>query len=407
MSDIFIFNPTGEMAIANGLASYMPSKSLMQFEKDLAFLPSFFAADGDIVITPELPDPDFLGQWRRLGLPEMHHADNLALVNRKFNYIKPWSWTPAMHRKTKHLKQCCDALFKQSPNFTWKQGNRDFFSRETTNTVQQYLWQENKHKDFIAVETPALGVTSLDEFNAWFANQDAVILKMPWSSSGRGIHVIDPSKGLRANYQWINGAIKQQGFITAEPLLDKVFDFSFQFNLKQDGELAFTGISYSINDDKQRFIGGSVNWPHRKDEISEFLSPALISEAAKRLIVALRKVEPHHHHEGPIGIDAIVYRSLGGELKIHPCVDINWRYNMGLVNIALPKFVHGGSYGIWKISSFSLGGWNDFVKQNQTSKPLVIADGKIVKGFINMTPPNAKAMFGVWMEVWEKPPLHA
>ncbi len=395
------------MAIANGLLSYMPPKSLIQFEKDLAFLPSFFAMEGDIVITPELPNSSFVEQWHKLGLPIMRYADTLKNLEKAYKHIKPWSWTPAMHHKTKHLKQYGNTSFKQSPNFTWQPSNRCFFSRETTNTVQRYLCQENTDENFIALETPALSFTSLDEFNTWFAHQDAVILKMPWSSSGRGIHVIDPSKGLNANYQWIQGAIKQQGFITAEPLLDKVFDFSFQFNLKQDGEIVFTGISYSINDDKQHFIGGNINWPHHKDEISEFLSPTYINLAAKQLIQALRKVEPHHHYEGPIGIDAIIYKNLDGYLKTHPCIDINWRYNMGLVNIALPKFVHSRSYGMWKISSFSLDGWNNFIKQNQTSKPLIIANGKIVSGFIPITPPSSQARFGVWMEVWEKPLMQA
>ncbi len=391
------------MAIANGLASYMPPKSLMQFEKDLAFVPSFFASEGDTVITPELPNPDFLQQWHKLGLPMMRYADTLNNFGQAYNYIKPWSWTPVMHHKTKHLKQNGSPSFKQSPNFTWKQSNKEFFSRETTNTIQRYLHQSNTNKNCIAVETPAQSFTSLDEFDTWFASQDAVILKMPWSSSGRGIHVIDPSKGHGANYHWIKGALKQQGFITAEPLLNKIFDFSFQFNLKQDGEIDFTGISYSLNDDKQHFIGGSVNWPHHKDEISKFLSPTLINLAANQLIHALRKVEPQHHYEGPIGIDAIVYRNLDGRLRMHPCLDINWRYNMGLVNIALPKFVHNNSIGIWKIASYAAGEWNEFTKQNQASKPLIMADGKIVSGFINMTPPNPKAMFGVWMEVWERP----
>ncbi len=394
------------MAIANGLASYTPPKSLMQFENDLAFLPSFFASEGDIVITPELPNPDFLAQWHKLRLPMIRYVDTLHNLDQAYNYIKPWSWTPAMHHKTKHLKQLSNPSFKQSPNFTWKQRNRDFFSRETTNTIQRYLHHDYNYENFIALETPALSFNRLDEFDTWFDNQDAVILKMPWSSSGRGIHVINSSKGLGANYQWIQGALKQQGFITAEPLLDKVFDFSFQFNLKQDGEIDFTGISYSLNDDKQHFIGGSVNWPHHKDEISKFLSVTIINKAANQLINTLRKIEPHHYHEGPIGIDAIVYRNLDGQLKIHPCVDINWRYNMGMVNIALPKFIHDNSIGIWKIASFHTGEWNKFTKQNQTSKPLLIADGKIVSGFINMTPPSTNAMFGVWMEVWERTAPH-
>ncbi|GAF04287.1 hypothetical protein [Saccharicrinis fermentans] len=76
---------------------------------------------------------------------------------------------------------------------------------------------------------------------------------------------------------------------------------------------------------------------------------------------------------------------------------------MGLVNISLPKFIDKSSIGFWNVSSFSIGEWNHFIDDNSQKKPLIInQQHEIKKGFINLTPPNEQAIFGVWMEVWPR-----
>ncbi len=402
MHNIYTYNPTGEMAIANGMLSYMPPKNLRRFEEDLAFLPAFFASEEDTIITPYIPDHSFLEKWKKLGLTNMNYVCGFDSPLKECNYLIPWSWNPAIHHKTRHLKKLCSDTFKSSPNFKWQETYRNFFSRDTTNKVQGIIHQTQGSDNKIAIQTPAISITSIDELDKWLLGQNAAILKTPWSSSGRGIHRIDVANNRPANYPWIKGAIKQQGYITAEPLLDKVFDFSFQLNIQQNGHIEFLGFSYFINDDKGHFTGGHINWPHQPNEISQFLSDEVLREATQKLINALQQVNPHEYYEGPIGIDGIVYKTKVGELKIHPCVDINWRYNMGIVNIALPKYVEATSIGKWKVSSFARSEWNNFIEQNEKSNPLIIDNHKIISGFINMTPPNKEAIFGVWMEVWPR-----
>ena len=45
--NIFYFNPTCELAIANGSFSYMPPRLLRDFEQDCASLPFLFASPND------------------------------------------------------------------------------------------------------------------------------------------------------------------------------------------------------------------------------------------------------------------------------------------------------------------------------------------------------------------------
>ncbi|MCW3807717.1 hypothetical protein [Plebeiibacterium marinum] len=399
MSSLYIFNPTGELALANGTNSYMPPKNLRSFEKDLAFLPSYFASTGDAVLMENTPDEDFLNFWQQLGLPKIKYAPiNSLLKTSNIEAIKPWSWNQVIHQKYKSVKEICSREFKTSPNYIWNQEHKMFFSRNSANTIQKYIHNHYNNHACISIKNPAINLYSLKEFEQWINSNPIAIIKMPWSSSGRGIHVINPQNNLAINYPWIQGALNQQGFITAEPLLDKVFDFSFQMEIKRNGQIDFNGVSFFNNDAKGHFIGGNINWPHKESEISCFLNRALLNETASILTESIKTINPHQYYEGPIGIDAIVYKD-GDTTKIHPCVDINWRYNMGVVNINVPKFVHKASKGAWRIGSFKPREWNDFIALNKKTTPLIVNQNKIVSGFVNMTPPNENAHFAAWMDI--------
>jgi len=388
------------MAIANGTNSYMPPKNLLIFEKDLAFIPSFYANEDDAIIMEELPDESFLDQWYNLGLPKLHFikpSDVKPPIN--YDFLCPWSWNQTVHLRYKNILPFGSDEFKSSPNYVWNNERRLLFSRNTANRVQTVINQSIKNNK-VCIPTPAINIDSIDQFLSWIKEQDKVIIKLPWSSSGRGIHMIDKEINKQLNLDWVKGSIRQQGFVTAEPLLNKVFDFSFQLNIKRDGNIDLQGYSFSLNDDKGHFIGGNINWPHEKDELSQFLTQETLEESANILINALKSINPHHFYEGPIGVDAIVYLNEQKEYKIHPCLEINWRYNMGLVNINLKRFVDQSSKGNWFIGSFQQEEWNNFIVKNQQEKPLVMKKNKIVSGFINLTPANKNARFGAWMEIF-------
>ncbi len=400
MQNIYFFNPTGEMAMANGTISYMPPKNLQLFERDLSFLPSFYAREKDIIVTENIPDKRFLDQWTALGMQEFEYRRSVDLKTPlSYQRLCPWSWNQAIHHKIKHLKPYAAENFKSSPNFTWHQDHKLFFSRATTNQIQEYILHDAKKNSLVSLKYAAITIDNMNDLDQWLSNHPKAIIKMPWSSSGRGIHIIDRTIGQTIDYPWLNGAFKQQGFITAEPLLDKKFDFSFQLYLHANGDIDLKGISYSLNDHKGHFIGGNINWPDKENEISQFLSDEVLHSAALSLIKALKKIKPQQLYEGPLGVDAIVYSDENKKLKIHPCVDINWRYNMGLINIHLNQFLATNSIGQWKIGPFKTGEWNNFIHANMHNKPLIIKDAKIVSGLLNMTPPNKNARFGVWMEV--------
>jgi hypothetical protein len=65
--DVYYFNPTCELAVANGSFSYMPPHLLQEMERDLSILPFAFAHESDIVLTDNPPSPDFKMRLQNAG----------------------------------------------------------------------------------------------------------------------------------------------------------------------------------------------------------------------------------------------------------------------------------------------------------------------------------------------------
>jgi len=54
---------------------------------------------------------------------------------------------------------------------------------------------------------------------------------------------------------------------------------------------------------------------------------------------------------GPVGIDSFVYRAAQGECRVKPVVEINPRYTMGRLTLALMKQTCPGSHGLFRLVS--------------------------------------------------------
>jgi hypothetical protein len=101
--------------------------------------------------------------------------------------------------------------------------------------------------------------------------------------------------------------------------------------------------------------------------VSLFKKPAGISKRIldlyqdlfKRLERALRRAD----YTGPIGIDALVYRTPHGEHRLKPIVEINPRYTMGRLTVELMRHTCPGSSGCFRLVNRSTArqeGFDDF-----------------------------------------------
>ena len=108
--DIYLFNPTCELAVANGSANFMAPAQLRRFENELSILPGILARPEDIVLVDHIPPQQFIDQLEAAGfsLPdyrtkESSLADEQFLSEQK-GFLFPWGWSPATHKQLSPLK---------------------------------------------------------------------------------------------------------------------------------------------------------------------------------------------------------------------------------------------------------------------------------------------------------------
>jgi hypothetical protein len=138
--------------------------------------------------------------------------------------------------------------------------------------------------------------------------------------------------------------------------LERAVDFSVQ--LEMGGrELKVCGYTGLLNDAKGQFQG---NWaePNFAKRVPSAVSAvfASVPDISSRLhrlyseIISMLEAELKAAGlVGPVGIDAFVYKTAGGEPRIKPVVEINPRYTMGRLTVELMKQAAPGSSGVLRL----------------------------------------------------------
>jgi hypothetical protein len=142
------------------------------------------------------------------------------------------------------------------------------------------------------------------------------------------------------------------GEVIVEPWLERELDFSVQLEMERSG-LQLRGTTGLINDRKGQFLANWAETDYRRQfpaAVGDCFGSAtavvrslhrLYDGIFSRLETELRRVG----YVGPIGIDALIYRTPKGECRLKPVVEINPRYTMGRLTLELMKYVCPGSCG--------------------------------------------------------------
>jgi hypothetical protein len=400
-NNVFYFNPTCELAVANGSFSYMPPRLLRQFESDCSVLPFIFGTPGDFVLTDKKPSTDFIHRLTDAGFEMPEFCSPEELISKQpdsINSILPWGWSPAAHFFLKDLKAKCSHEFRESSVFSWTEEHKTLYERATSlNFLNDFL--EQKPLDFfIKKALTGLKIANPEEIENLLKRQIPLVLKAPLSSSGRGIQIIRKPVLNASNSQWISGVIKQQKYLIAEPFLDKIADFSFQFNISNAGDPEYLGYSvFETNSNgqyKSTFIRPEI-WEHHFSEIYP-QTAEMIRETAERLTEALRHTVYTKLHSGFLGIDAMIYRD-GKGLKIQPCIEINSRMNMGILTMFIEKKIDEGTTGKFELFYGAQGDFQRFATEKVAKHPLKMKNGKLSSGFLSLVEPTPEKQFGAYI----------
>lgn len=338
------YNPNAESHTAAELSGrvFAPNKIEAAIEHDLEMLCLAWCRKDDIALLRALPGNVHLAYLKKAGfdLPEVIEAGSLS--GRKLGGLRPWAWSPDAAQSLKPLAN------EISPNLPW-QWRGDFpdwwLSKEAGWRFNQMLKSSGEeYGDFCKdLESATSAIERA-------LQQGDVLLKPAFACAGRGHRKVSAGDDYMP---WLKKILDHQGGVAVEPWLQREFDFSALYEIREEGRVDFIGMTEMENDAKGRYQGTRVHpkWGNGlSNELSSFLfRDAKINEVyGEEIPKALRAMLKDY--VGPVGVDAMVIRRPDGSLGIRYVVELNIRMTMGRVALEIAKKrtpARGGQLRVW------------------------------------------------------------
>lgn len=379
LPNIYYFNPTCEMAIANGTVSWQPNKLLQQFETDIELVTAFLASPTDILLMRKLPSKEHIQKLQDSGikLPTLLQYEEAIsdsdFINRPKGTLNPWGWSPVMHRLFNPIIESCSDKFLTSPHSKWNPELKELFSRKTALNILSYITEQNISGIIPNNALPQI-CTSIDAIKKFHTPNKKLVLKAPWSSSGRGVQIIDQYPLHPYYIAWSQSILKEQGYIMVEAFHNILLEFAFQFKISKN-KIKYLGTSWFSTNEKGDYKG---NYLHNNiAPIPDNLKKTFNLLELKLVQLLSNEIEKTFvgKYEGIIGFDSMFIQNNDGETLIHPCSEINLRYNMGNVATSLSGFSQK-NFSMFKIASI------EEFKSISSSKKLLLTEGKNFCAFL-------------------------
>jgi len=402
--DIYFFNPTCELAVANGSANFMAPVQLRRFGNELTTLPWILARPEDIVLVDQLLPQHFTHQLESAGfkLPTFIKTEfglsDPNFLGKEKGFLYPWGWSPAAHKQLSPLKPGCSSDFLNSPVADWQNVHRELYSRSASLKILSKILENDISNNLLSINDLPEICTSHEQIIALQQKWGKVVVKSPLSSSGRGLQILRPNEYNQTNKQVITGFFRQQGYVVVEPWHNKVLDLSLQFFSSGNGTIEHRGMTSFSTDHAGRYAGNFIQElpPDLTPELKGFLQQN-IPQIKKILHNSLIESSYSTDYYGWLGVDAIIFSGKDGKLKFHPCLEINCRFTMGAIALNLRNHFAEQSTGKFRIMHGNEGGFAQFCEERMANEPLIIEGGKIVSGFLPVTPTASESGFGAYI----------
>ena len=391
MNDLYWFNPDNEMSIANGNANYTLPANIAAMAADLSFLPAYLAGEGDHILLPHPVDPSFLRHFRYIFHRDIHHVLPTDLPTLSPCRVLPWGWSPRAHRVLQPAIRNASPAFRQSPVATWDDTRRHLYSRLRSLDCLRALCQ---HTDLFPVDHLPVACTSIDEVRR-LALRASLVIKAPWSSSGRGILMLDRGPLPAKAEEIIRGMLRRQGLVMAETRFHRLLDFAMEFQIMPGGQARYLGLSVFRTSDAGDYLCNHVEaQPLLLRRISSLLPrPTVLRDIRDALLATLPTLYANRY-EGPLGIDMMIYTDPDNHPRVHPCVEINPRYNMGILALHLARHLAPGSTATFRLRFSSRpGDLHHSLASLQTTHPLHLDGPLLRQGHLPLTPVTPSSRF--------------
>ncbi|MDR1584777.1 MAG: hypothetical protein LBS07_01195 [Prevotellaceae bacterium] len=380
------FNPGHEAAVLNASPYYMPPAHVAQMQRDLAFLPAWYASDGDYVLVEQALPNDFrnyLNEIFGLNVRAVTGKD-LPEITNQINGCKVHLW--GVSPQSIRLFETLDEKFNLNLSIPrWKDSYAGYCHRRR---AAEWLSILCRQLPGISSQLVPRFYTSVESIEDALQKESgtAFLAKAPYSSSGRGLLWL-PKGGLtRTERQILHGIIKKQKSVALEYVLRKTTDFAMEFTCENGFNSEFTGYSLFKTNSKGAYDGNIIaSQSDIKQIINKQIGNELI-EKVKNSLMELINIHLIPFYTGYAGVDMMIYEQ-NGNVALHPCVEINLRSNMGIIALNLQKHIASGSQGYFKIEFASQQGkLYRKHKEYEQRYPLLLSGGKIVSGYFPLCP---------------------
>ncbi len=336
---IHIFNPEHDVALAAHRQRFTPSHACRQIRHDLGFLPALWAQPGDIVLTDDTEAAQ--EAFRHLGVKTQSSFIDWQTLRRTAAALTadaqlevcPWGWDAYLRR------QLSDANIPAALLPSDEQ-------LETIRSMSHRSWGAHhllaplRHLPDTVGES--FEVHHIDDLRDLLAAHPRLVLKAPWSSSGRGIRYVsirqsgtgEGGQPLSSHLTgWAGHVLSKQGSLVAEPYYDKVLDFGMEFVSHGNGRVTYSGLSV-FHTKNGAYTGNLLDDEEDKlQNISRYIPSSLIHQTNDAISRILAE-KLGGAYAGPLGVDMMVVQQ-DGRLLLHPCVELNLRCTMGHAALAL------------------------------------------------------------------------
>ncbi|WP_207916027.1 hypothetical protein [Natronoflexus pectinivorans] len=386
------------MAVVNGHPSYTPPARLKKFEEDLESIMIWLGASEDVLLTRNRLSTDFVSWLSDFGFEVPKCMDVDSLQETIFaKELHPWGWSPAIHKFFSTLEIQLQDSWKSNPMNHWKSEYKRLLSRLTgVELIKEavVIIEKERFSNVLIPHVPVM-MDSPEYINHIEKTSTLpLLLKTPWSASGRGLFKIRDKNEQAWKNPWILGKLKQQGFLLGEPFLHKLQDVSFHFWCDSKGVHSL-GTTYFSTDKAGRFLGCYTHLP-KDSSIPESLMKEGEKEAESVLLTALQKMKINTKYRGPIGVDGLFFLSANGKILLNPCIEVNMRYSMGLINLKIRERLAPGRTGKWQIGYLKAREWDDLAGCFSAKSMHGMITGDILP--LSASPKNEGYM--AWFEVF-------
>ena len=385
MNSIKVFNPEHDMALANGDRHFIAPRKIREMACDLAPLMEFIEGDEILVWGWDHAIKTCL---LRMGIAEERLPTDAALTV---------------------LRACSE--------------------RQSAHQLLRAFHADHPEGPYIGESILA---HALGDIAAYATLHGHIILKDPLSSSGKGLRHVNFNENINRNsvqlgrqatllYEanasvvatdapsasvstsplekvenWANALIRRHGYLTAEPYYDKVQDFAMEFCIR-DGQCRFIGYSLFNTNPHGRYESNLLMEDEKIESmLARYIPHSALHEVRDWVIAHSHYIIPTGwdttRHPLYFGIDMMVvnfqFSIFNSQFRIHPCVEINLRLNMGIIAHEVRRtLLAPGVEGTFYVTAFpSEEAACQFCREQTEKYPPVCREGKFVSGYHPLTP---------------------